>query len=487
MLARVSRSFLPFPRRAARLAVALAALAVVMARWPPRGGAGAVDAAPPAQDRAPSGVTATRSADGASATLAWAPATGAELQWVYAAQKLDPDEPDTYWDRLGIDTDTIKIHGRDLPGDTRTLEITGLHPGRAYQYGIATRTTNAAGQQTWSAWQRYNDIDTASCHTAMAVPDAASNPGLLSDCRTLLGLRDALQGNAARRLDWSVARPVADWDGITVAGTPPRVVSLDLDNRRLTGALPPALGRLDALQTLGLPDNSLYGTIPPELGNLANLEILDLHKNDLEGAIPSELGNLSQLRELYLSNNHIGEDNSSIPPELGQLQNLQHLFLFNNEIHGSIPPELGNLSSLLTMHLADNLLHEEIPPELGNLANLSELHLYDNHLEGSIPPELGNMDSLTQLDLRDNRLEGNIPSELSNLSSLIQLQLSQNRLDGPHTPGAGQPDLTGLVVPGQQPAARRNTGGAGTADRAACAPTSGQRPDRAGAAGAGAA
>ena len=50
-----------------------------------------------------------------------------------------PANPDTYWGQLGIDTDTVKIHGRNLPGDTRTLEITGLHPGRAYQYGIATR------------------------------------------------------------------------------------------------------------------------------------------------------------------------------------------------------------------------------------------------------------------------------------------------------------------------------------------------------------
>ena len=236
MFAKIRQSPLPIPHPLAWSLLALAALAVVVA-LAVGGGAGAVDAAPPAQ--APSGVTATRSADGAAATLNWTPATGAELQWVYAAQKLDPGEPDTYWGQLGIDTDTIRIHGRNLPGDTRTLEITGLHPGRAYQYGIATRTTNAAGQQTWSAWQRYNDIDTTSCYSSGAVSDAASNPGLLSDCRTLLGFRDALQGaDISPRLNWSAARAVADWDGITVDQTPPRVIYLRMDNRQLTGVLP---------------------------------------------------------------------------------------------------------------------------------------------------------------------------------------------------------------------------------------------------------
>ena len=269
MFAKIRQSPLPIPHPLAWSLLALAALAVVVV-LAVGGVAGAVNAAPPAQ--APSGVTATRSADGVSATLNWTPATGAELQWVYAAQKLDPGEPDTYWGQLGIDTDTIRIHGRNLPGDTRTLEITGLHPGRAYQYGIATRTTNAAGQQTWSAWQRYNDIDQVSCYHSGAVPDAASNPGLLSDCRTLLGLRDALQGaDISPRLNWSAARAVADWDGITVDQTPPRVIYLRMDNRQLTGVLPPALSRLDALQTISLPDNALTGTIPPELGRLANL------------------------------------------------------------------------------------------------------------------------------------------------------------------------------------------------------------------------
>ena len=59
------------------------------------------------------------------------------------------------------------------------------------------------------------------CPAGTAVPDPDNNPGLVSDCEALLAGRDTLAGDAT--LNWSVDVPIADWDGVTVSGSPERV------------------------------------------------------------------------------------------------------------------------------------------------------------------------------------------------------------------------------------------------------------------------
>ena len=439
MSAKIRVSPLPGPGRIAWFAMALVSLvAVALAAGSP------AYAAPPAQQQ-PTNIAVTRNADATSATITWTPAPDALRQWVFAVARLDPDEPNP--EGLGYKRDTLLYPDRVgyFPGDTAAHTFTGLDPSRAYAYGITTQTANAAGVTAWSDWVIPPPSNPVTCYNGIAVPDPAANAGLLADCRTLLGLRDALQGSdRSPRLNWTAARAVADWEGIAIDGTPPRVVTLSLKNRLLSGILPPALGRLDALRTIYLADNALEGEIPPELGRLASLISLNLEKNDLEGAIPPELGNLSQLEALTLSSNHLGGE-SGIPSELGQLRNLEVLQLEDNELEGEIPPELGSLSNLTGLFLADNLLHEEIPPQLGSLANLVTLSLFDNHLHGTIPPELGSLPSLRNMSLASNRLRGSIPPELGNLPQITVLLLDSNRLSGSIPPELGNLSTLSLL------------------------------------------
>ena len=199
---------------------------------------------------------------------------------------------------------------------------------------------------------------TAQCSNAIAVPDPAANPGLVSDCATLLAARDTLAGEEGN-LNWSADVAISDWDGIGI------------DNERVS--------------VLVLPEYGLNGAIPPELGNLANLYALLIHDNRLTGAIPSELGSLARLNYLYLNNNRL---TGAIPPELGNLANLEDLYLNNNRLTGAIPPELGNLANLRGLNLAENQLTGEIPSELGNIPYLYELRLHGNRLAGCIPESL---------------------------------------------------------------------------------------------------
>ena len=155
------------------------------------------------------------------------------------------------------------------------------------------------------------------CAAGTAVPDPDNNPGLVSDCEALLAGRDTLAGDAT--LNWSVDVPIADWDGVTVSGSPERVTELDLSSKGLNGEIPPELGSLNSLRGLTLNYNSLGGVIPAELGNLSNLVSLMAWRNELTGNIPVELGNLSELNWLALDNNQLSGE---IPAELGKLTNL---------------------------------------------------------------------------------------------------------------------------------------------------------------------
>ena len=246
-----------------------------------------------------------------------------------------------------------------------------------------------------------------------------------SDIQALLAARDKLAGDGT--LNWSEAVPIASWDGITIGGSPMRVTGLSLRQRRLSGTVPPELGKLAELSSLDLNGNRLTGEIPADLGRLSKLAALHLHDNRLQGRIPPELGQLTNLGQLFLYDNRL---EGPIPSELGNLSNLEALLLYSNRLSGEIPAALGQLSDLRILNLRNNRLSGAIPTELAQLQKLEGLFLHNNHLSGTIPGELGKIGSLNSLWLSSNQLSGEIPIELGDLPGLTQLNLHSNLLSG---------------------------------------------------------
>ena len=300
------------------------------------------------------------------------------------------------------------------------------------------------------------------CDDGIAVPDPENNPGLVTDCKSLLAARDKLAGNVY--LDWDAEAAISSWEGVTVSGSPTRVSFLRLDRRQLTGILPAELGQLTGLQALWLQDNQLTGQIPPEFGQLSELLGLHLEDNQLTGELPEELSQLSQLVEVWLHSNRLTGEvprwlakmsglrlvyldrnqlTGEIPAELSQLTDLRFLGLNGNQLTGKIPPELGRLTGLATLWLANNELRGEIPAELSQLTNLQRLSLSGNRLTGEIPAWLGQMLDLQSLRLSHNQLTGQIPPELGHLTKLYYLHLGYNHLTGQIPPELGQ--LTELL------------------------------------------
>lgn len=308
------------------------------------------------------------------------------------------------------------------------LEFTVFELAGGTRYDVQVRAVNETGAGPWSDTFTGppTQMATGACTAGGAVPDAANNPELVSDCSTLLSARHELGGSTT--LNWSAITPISDWNGVTLGGSPQRVTELNLDNYSQFKSIPTALGDLESLQVLSLVGNQLTGSIPTELGSLSNLQVLDLSENDLSGPIPMELNGLSSLQVLNLSRNQL---TGPIPATLGDLDNLQELVLNDNRLTGEIPLEMGNLSNLIVLDFYFNRLTGSIPPGLDSLGNLRVLDLGINQLTGQIPKELGSLTNLRELNLwGSQQFTGEIPVELSNLSYLRELYIASNYLTG---------------------------------------------------------
>ncbi|KAJ8754169.1 hypothetical protein K2173_002068 [Erythroxylum novogranatense] len=84
----------------------------------------------------------------------------------------------------------------------------------------------------------------------------------------------------------------------------PRVITITLSGKNLTGNIPTDLTKLTGLVELWLDDNDLTGPIP-DFSRCTELKIIHLENNQLTGDLPSFLTNLPNLRELYVQNNKL--------------------------------------------------------------------------------------------------------------------------------------------------------------------------------------
>ncbi|RDY04659.1 putative LRR receptor-like serine/threonine-protein kinase, partial [Mucuna pruriens] len=103
------------------------------------------------------------------------------------------------------------------------------------------------------------------------------------------------------------------WSWVRCSSDPqPKIVSILLSRRNLTGNIPLDITQLTGLVELWLDGNMLTGQIPDFTGCM-DLKIIHLENNQLTGALPTSLVNLPNLRELYVQNNMLS---GTVPSEL---------------------------------------------------------------------------------------------------------------------------------------------------------------------------
>ena len=96
-------------------------------------------------------------------------------------------------------------------------------------------------------------------------------------------------------------------------------------------------------------DNTNLGSIAG-IGNAQNLITLQIADNELTGAIPYELYLLTTLHELDLGYNYFS---GKIPNVIGALTGLTSLFIYHNQFTGRLPAGLGDLTGLTLLNLAE--------------------------------------------------------------------------------------------------------------------------------------
>ncbi|BAF07858.1 Os02g0156800 [Oryza sativa Japonica Group] len=86
--------------------------------------------------------------------------------------------------------------------------------------------------------------------------------------------------------------------------------------------------------TINIAKNGFTGAIPPEISQLKALDMLNLSFNSFSGETPQAICNLTKLVMLDLSNNNL---TGTIPLELNKLNFLSAFNVYNNDLEGAIP------------------------------------------------------------------------------------------------------------------------------------------------------
>lgn len=300
--------------------------------------------------------------------------------------------------------------------------LTGCYPAGLESLPMCTFSGNdrvSDGNNFETTWENFCSTTDGTCQLEPWQCDPKS------DSLALIALYNSTDGpNWTNK--WDLTKPMSTWYDVFLhpIGC---VKHLSMDGNNLTGNLPPEIGNLKYLQSIGLNWNKLNGEIPVEIGELENLRSLRLNNNQLTGNIPVQIGYLKNLTQLYLGVNQL---TGTIPAELAELNKLERLSLYNNQLSGEIPIELEKLTSLESLGLDGNQLSGYIPKELGNLITLESLVLSNNQLTGDIPVQLANCKKLRSMHLSNNFLTGKIPSQLGELTNMINLFVNDNQLTG---------------------------------------------------------
>ncbi|CAM6013286.1 unnamed protein product, partial [Sphagnum balticum] len=187
--------------------------------------------------------------------------------------------------------------------------------------------------------------------------------------------------------------------------------TLDLSFNKLSGPIPKWLGGITSTGTisgeLNLMFNQFTGSIPGELCNIKpKLLMLLLNNNKLNGPIPAAIGNCTQLCTLAIGDNKLS---GPLPHELGKLINFQELWAANNQLIGPLPEELGNLPNFVTMDVRHNKITGPIPSNYGrtfdpvfHIANFTNNMLTVKYMLDDYQGALEIMDKVHHLEPNDH-------------------------------------------------------------------------------------
>eukprot|EP00397_Hematodinium_sp_SG-2012_P024364 GEMP01025373.1.p1 GENE.GEMP01025373.1~~GEMP01025373.1.p1 ORF type:complete len:374 (+),score=68.12 GEMP01025373.1:63-1184(+) len=282
---------------------------------------------------------------------------------------------------------------------------------------------------------------TQGCHIgAVDVKSAFVNGDsiLAVERRALLKFYDALDGeNWANNFGWSDREDgwpcFLGWYGVQ-CNENGRVVSLDLQDNKLAGVIPSALGELVEVRRINLSSS-------PPVYDEANARA-----NRIQGRFP-DLQAISHLEYVELSGNQI----TSLPYIHLHRSTLKTLSYTDGELR-DLPQVLSSMPSLEIIDLARNHIAAELPSIFGrDMANVRFLSLASNSLTGEISRSIKYMEKMEIFDISNNigivkYWPKGVIWEKSEFISIHKTSLTSQLQEGDHDIPSGLPRLC-LDVP----------------------------------------
>ncbi|ECB9580687.1 cell surface protein [Listeria monocytogenes] len=210
-----------------------------------------------------------------------------------------------------------------------------------------------------------------------------------------------------------------------------KITTISLNNRSLTGEVPPEIKNLVSLERLYLFSNNLSGEIPTELGELTKLTDLRLDYNDLSGKIPDGLGNISKIAlqsnrlvgqiPLSLYENRTGKNEVNVSGNQVTINSQQpepSVYSAYTFIYPSSTPEYSGHIQAKNSFLSNLTNDMSITPFLkdsSTFINLQAVYMFDNELFDGHDVTL--TDTSDGKKLYDGKLTSDISIPLTNFKS----------------------------------------------------------------------
>lgn len=283
-------------------------------------------------------------------------------------------------------------------------------------------------------------------HHKKALKPMQTNPNDLAALKALYNSTNGPKWN--NNTGWMKGDPCTEpyWFGVYCING--RVLQINLVYNGLSGPLPAALAKADALQVLRLYSNLISGSIPEEFFSMQSLQVFDVNTNLITGNLPSEISIKSLQQFSAYGNQMTGKfPNSFDTPQLKILE------LSSNQFTGPLPDGLSESKNLQRLVVSRNMLTGKLPESYGNLANLQQLWTFYNNFDspsipdswqgmvslsniqadslvGQFPSWIGKWSKMQYMVIINGKLTGNFPSSLCDCQNMIQLRLFNNSMDG---------------------------------------------------------
>ncbi|XXG48981.1 hypothetical protein AAC387_Pa02g3286 [Persea americana] len=205
------------------------------------------------------------------------------------------------------------------------------------------------------------------------------------------------------------------------------LISLRLNDNRLSGEIPASLALNPNLSDLYLFNNSFSGTIPADLGRNSDLVVVDVSDNRLEGEFPEFLCNKKALEDIVAFNNRF---EGGFPGAYGDCESLNYVRVSKAGLSGEISDRIWSLPHVSFFEIADNRFSGVISPLISGARNLTQFLISGNNFSGEFPSGICELQNLSVMDASRNQFSGGLPSCLTRISKLLKLELQENDFSG---------------------------------------------------------